>query len=236
MTVALQDLGYQNVYHMRTAYASERDVEQWIKALEAKYEAKGAPFTREQWDQLLGQYKAVTDIPCAFFAEELIEAYPEAKVILTTRSPDSWYGSMMQTAWAVYQDRLRWIAAKFDGPTSRRRRLSDLFFQHFFRNDFPRLGKTVFIEHNDNVRRLVPPERFLEHQARDGWDPLCKFLGKEVPRNTPYPKTNDVKTFRARFEAMNRDVFNQVMKAVTTKAIPVLLVASIICWKAWGKT
>ena len=42
---------------MRSAYASERDVELWIQALEAKYEGRGTPFGREQWDLILGNCK-----------------------------------------------------------------------------------------------------------------------------------------------------------------------------------
>ncbi len=57
MTIALQELGYGEIYHMRSAYASERDVELWIQALEAKYEGKGAPFARAQWDSIFGDRK-----------------------------------------------------------------------------------------------------------------------------------------------------------------------------------
>lgn len=35
--------------------------------------------------------KAVCDWPASIFGEELIEAYPNAKVILTNRDVDSWY-------------------------------------------------------------------------------------------------------------------------------------------------
>jgi len=54
MCLALNELGYHDVYHMKSAYANDRDVELWIKALEAKYEGNGTPFRRKQWDQLLG--------------------------------------------------------------------------------------------------------------------------------------------------------------------------------------
>lgn len=36
----------------------------------------------------------MTDAPCANFADELMLAYPKAKVILTTRDADSWVRSM----------------------------------------------------------------------------------------------------------------------------------------------
>lgn len=141
---------------------------------------------------------------------------------------------MMQTTWAVYHDRVRWIAANLDGPTARRRRLSDLFFQHFFGRDFPQSGKRVFIEHNNNVRSLVPPVRFLEHRATDGWEPLCDFLGKAVPQDKAYPNTNDVKSFLSRFQAMNKEIFTQVIGSLIMRALPVVVITSILCWRFWG--
>ena len=57
--MALKELGYGEVYHMRSAYDSESDVELWIKALEAKYEGKGKPFGRDEWNVLLGDRKVV---------------------------------------------------------------------------------------------------------------------------------------------------------------------------------
>ena len=178
--------------------------------------------------------QAVCDIPCAFFAKELIEAFPEAKVILTTRSTEAWHNSMMQTVWALYHDRIRWIAAKLDGPTSRRRRMSDLFFQHFFGHDFPQNGTHVFNAHNNAVRRLVPPGRFLEFRANDGWKPLCTFLGKPIPQDKEYPNTNDIQSFRSRFQAMNKPVFNQVLRSLATKILPLVIISTVVGWKIWG--
>lgn len=39
------------------------------------------------------------------------------------------------------------------------------------------------------VRGMVPPERLLEWSVEDGWEPLCAFLGKEVPAE-PFPHVN----------------------------------------------
>lgn len=46
-----------------------------------------------------------------------------------------------------------------------------------------------FLQRRDFIRSLVPPERFLEWKVQDGWEPLCKFLGKPVP-NEPFPYVN----------------------------------------------
>lgn len=40
------------------------DCEVWMKALAAKFDGKGQ-FIKKDWDDLLGNCMAVTDIPCA---------------------------------------------------------------------------------------------------------------------------------------------------------------------------
>jgi len=49
-----------------------------------------------------------------------------------------------------------------------------------------------FIRHNQHIRDIVPPENLFEFQLEDmkGWEPLCKFLGKDVPEE-PYPRINE---------------------------------------------
>lgn len=55
---ALIHLGYNGTYHGYAAAAEyPRDCEIWLRALRAKYDGAGAPFVREDWDRLLGQYQ-----------------------------------------------------------------------------------------------------------------------------------------------------------------------------------
>lgn len=81
----------------------------WLEALKAKYDGCGKPYGRAEFDKLLGHCQvrrtpctiapskttdggqAVCDIPAICFAEELIRAYPDAKVIITHRDLDSWH-------------------------------------------------------------------------------------------------------------------------------------------------
>ena len=63
----------------------------WKEAYEAKYEGKGKPFGRAEFDQITGGCQAIADVPLFNFAEDFIAAYPEASVILTTRPVDDWY-------------------------------------------------------------------------------------------------------------------------------------------------
>lgn len=57
----------------------------------------------------------------------------------------------------------------------------------------------IFNQHNEEVRRRVPSDRLLVFEAKEGWQPLCQFLGVPQP-NVPYPRLNE------------RDVFNDPNK------------------------
>lgn len=91
---ALTILGLDHVYHMDSALNNPPDNDLWLRALARKYpdeRHQASAFDREHWDQLLGHCQAVTDFLAVIFAKELIETYPEAKVVLTNRNVDSWY-------------------------------------------------------------------------------------------------------------------------------------------------
>jgi hypothetical protein len=44
---------------------------------------------------------------------------------------------------------------------------------------------------------------FLVFEAKEGWEPLCNFLGKPIP-DVPYPRVND----NAEFQARKNNKFN----------------------------
>jgi Sulfotransferase domain len=50
--------------------------------------------------------------------------------------------------------------------------------------------RQAYAEHYAHVRAIVPKDRLLEYYPAEGWEPLCKFLGKEIPAE-PFPNTNN---------------------------------------------
>src|SRR5208282_1324472 len=53
--------------------------------------------------------QAITDIPCIMFVDELVAAYPNAKVVLTNRDPDKWLVSILNTIYVILSwDWERW--------------------------------------------------------------------------------------------------------------------------------
>ena len=53
----------------------------------------------------------------------------------------------------------------------------------------------MFREHIATVRAEIAAERLLVFDVREGWAPLCAFLGVPIP-DMPYPKTNSSKEFK----------------------------------------
>ncbi|KAK1640002.1 hypothetical protein BDP81DRAFT_392027 [Colletotrichum phormii] len=113
ITKALTILGYQGVHHGIQAISSPREWALFSRAADSVFPTlpthNGAPFTRKDWESLFGSYEAVTDMG-SFFALQLIEAFPEAKVILVERDVDSWFHSMdeaiFKTTWGLRADLL----------------------------------------------------------------------------------------------------------------------------------
>lgn len=197
---ALEHLGY-NPYHMVKAMRAPRlNFSLWNEALRAKFHGHGKPWGREEFDRILGEYDAVEDVPTICFAEELIEAYPEAKIVLTNRDVDKWLDSMESTAGVVLRWKSwRWLAGwdpALAGPWYEFGKMTMPPAYATF-NDFSRQSpaREAFHAHYERIRALVPKERILEYRVQEGWGPLCAFLGVEVPVGVEFPRVNDREEF-----------------------------------------
>ena len=224
LRAALKELGYDDCYHMMSASVENPpDCLLWQDAFAAKYDGKGK-FGREEWDQLLGHCQAVCDWPAVAFAKELIEAYPEAKIIITTRDVDSWHASTMKTVnWRANDPELRAVA-NFDWAAGLYYPMLRKFWDVFFYGDFEKHGKERFHEYYKEIRSLVPPGQLLEFRVSSGWGPLCEYLGRPVP-STPFPCSNDSEYFVDRCRTQNRKQMMNVLFRALVVGVPVLAAA-----------
>ena len=121
------------------------------------------------------------------FAAEIIEAYPEAKVVLNTRRDmDAWHHSAIENiagqvndSWNVYLK--TWLTSRGFWSWMVYERL---FWKLIFRatdesegtlgRAIRRNGKWIYREHANMVRGMVPKDRLLEWSVEGGWAPLCK--------------------------------------------------------------
>jgi hypothetical protein len=232
MREAMKELGYVDTYHMMSAsIENPPDALMWRDAFAAKYDHTRPPFTRADWDKLLGHCQAVCDWPAIAFAKELIEAYPDAKVILTNRDVDSWHASTLKTVyWRVTDPEIQWLQYFSWGagcyyPMLRK------FFDCFFEGDFVGKGKEIYLRHCAEVRSMVPKEKLLEFQVKDGWEPLCEFLGERVPAGRKFPHVNDNSDFVARSKWRNKMQMANVALRYT-----LILAILVMCWAMWSIT
>ncbi len=56
--------------------------------------------------------------------------------------------------------------------------------------NYPEVGKQVMQIYTDKIRAEIEPERLLIYKVQDGWEPLCKFLNKEIPQEK-FPYLNE---------------------------------------------
>ncbi|HNS88382.1 MAG TPA: sulfotransferase, partial [Parvularculaceae bacterium] len=75
-----------------------------------------------------------------------------------------------------------------------------------------------FNQHNEDVIRTIPKDRLLVFEAKDGWAPLCAFLGKPVP-SEPYPRVNSKEEMKPMMEAMAAKFKGRMSEAEREAAI-----------------
>ena len=175
LKVALEQLGLGPCYHMIDVWAHmPESLALWEAA------ARGEP----DWQAIFAGYAATVDYPGCTYWRELMARYPDAKVVLSTRNADSWFDSVSTTIFGPFSRRTvaevgaqtffeASVLAKFD-----QQRMNDRAYMTGF---FERWNAAVIEE--------VPSDRLLVFEAKQGWEPLCRFLNVPVP-DSPYPRVN----------------------------------------------
>lgn len=188
---ALNSLGYP-YYHMFEIIENKENKGH----LEFWNDVANAPAGEQHnWDQVFKKYTATVDNPGCCVWRELLEAYPEAKVLVTLhpRGPEAWYESTMDT---IYFTESMWqfkflrlftpFAKKMGNMTSR------LIWQRSHKGTMENKEAAIarYNEHIEEIKAAVPADRLLIFKVTEGWEPLCEFLGEEVPE-VEFPNVND---------------------------------------------
>ena len=181
LKTALERLGFGPCYHAIEFMRHPEHQARWEAAFQ------GNP----RWAEVFAEYRSTVDFPGTAFWRELVDAYPQAKVILTVRDPQEWYASMRETFLAaVGPDGQPPIPGAGDGSFGNAQDWSQMMAtlqdKHTAIADFKR--------HIEEVRGYVPGHRLLVYEVRQGWKPLCDFLEVRVP-DEPFPHLNDSEAF-----------------------------------------
>ncbi len=188
---ALRQLGFP-CYHMVEVFQNKENkshINFWSKVAEAPAGAQ------HDWNEVFENYSATVDNPGCCVWRELHEAYPDAKVIVTThpRGAEAWYESTLET---IYFTEIYWqfkfLAMLIPFVRKMGKMTSKLIWQRSHRGTMN--DKTAAIaryhEHLEEIKATVPTDKLLVYSVDQGWEPLCKFLGKDIPL-TEFPNVND---------------------------------------------
>jgi Sulfotransferase domain len=184
LKLALEHLGFGPCHHMFEIRDHPELLPDWEAA------ARGEPV---DWHKMFRGYRSQVDWPGARYWRELARHFPDAKAILTVRDPDAWFDSVQATI-------APFAAARGTHPSPHVNKIAEMGYQTVAVQVFHgRMSERdyatrVFREHIAEVQSEVPPERLLTFDLREGWGPLCDFLGVEKP-GIPFPRTNSSSEF-----------------------------------------
>ncbi|XP_078361392.1 uncharacterized protein LOC144645717 [Oculina patagonica] len=176
---ALQVLGY-NVYDYKEHLQFHR--QEWLDS----FETDRHPNFKEIYEGV----DAVTDVPPAFWFEEI----SAAKVILTVRdSEDAWLksrkGHLQLPAQLPFYVKILFIIVPW---MRKRKHFIDTLRRAIYGSTNPEataLYRVKYRQHNERVQAVIPAEKLLVFNVKQGWKPLCDFLGCDVP-SIPFPRAN----------------------------------------------
>ncbi|KAF7548066.1 hypothetical protein G7046_g8802 [Stylonectria norvegica] len=147
--------------------------------------------------QIFDGYAATTDFPGYWFTDDLMDMYPDAPIVLNQRGggANAWWKSFWDSfyfftswtyravCWPIKSDRLLYKIQTMCEPLHvkkwgvKRGPEAYQVYQDWVIEEAAKRGRKVLI-----------------WKAEDGWEPLCEFLGKEAPKDEPFPWVNDTAT------------------------------------------
>ncbi|XP_078362900.1 uncharacterized protein LOC144647031 [Oculina patagonica] len=179
---------------------------------------------------------AAVDMPVYFFYEEILEAFPDCKVILSEREEDSWVKS-----WARQLESLKQRGSKFAAmlsPTVRKMNyIGGSYFNATFGSHNPKstyVFRKRYRIHNHRVKSIVPADKLLVYNVKQGWKPLCDFLECDVP-TVPFPHENikaeitETLPMTRMAQQMNGEVQRRVF-AIASVIVVILITVLAICF------
>ncbi|KAI0513258.1 hypothetical protein F5B22DRAFT_647803 [Xylaria bambusicola] len=217
LQVAFHALGFAPCSHFRGDFAN--DSFPWT--LSRRWRAAMYAQDKRERQTILHQifadqgFNSCTDYPSSLFVEDLVEMYPDAKFVHCERSSAQlWRESVNESIgqgikWKFLLPTLLFPAVSFNlQPIFRaiQARTQRVFGVGLWAS---RDDVGLYHAHNAWVRRVVPKEKLLIFNPKDGYPVLCEFLGVPIPQDGQgndliYPHVNDRETMNKGFAKMLR--------------------------------
>lgn len=142
-------------------------------------------------------YVAGVDMPICACYEEIMQLYPECKVILSVREDEKAWWRSNANLWSDVDEEIftpfaqrlpKFVAFKELTAIIRRMTGMPAVTKESFQNSESWIN--YYKRWNQEVIARVPRDRLLIWTVKDGWGPLCKFLNRPVP-SQPFPHFNE---------------------------------------------
>ena len=220
--IALEILYGRPCYHMREVIQNDHTnfFIDWKETREK---------TSDEIRRHFKNYGCSLDLPACMFWEELLAEYPNAKVLLTVRDPEGWFKSCNETLFASQPGNKNiwwgcWIVHMVVPYFIKHHKMLWLTWggPHFGGEYDSATVTRAFVGWNESVIARCPKDKLLVFDVKQGWAPLCKFLGKPVP-DVPFPNANDSKVMKKLQHSKNN--MGYLILAVSCVGLGGLLVA-----------
>ena len=217
LKIALEKLGTGPCYHMREVITHPSHIKLWYDI------SRGED---PNWNRLFSGFNSAVDFPVCLFYEQLINKFPDAKFILTLRDFDTWYISTANTIYKVPSILPDWFKGVVYPIRIFIAMQVNLIWVGLFKNNFSdrESTKLIYYEHIECVKKIIPTEKLLIYNVKEGWGPLCEFLDVEVP-GIPFPKVNDTAEMLRKFAIIKMMPYVFMLSLAT---ISVILFMSVL--------
>ena len=194
---SLETLGFKRVYHMKELLVNPDMLAYW-KTLDET--------GTTDWESLYRDFDGTVDFPGYPWYKQHMKQYPDAKVILTVRDFESWYKSVSNTVFTAGPqtpgEKIKMMGKLLTSSRARKvvsciKFFKKVFFAGEFEGQFQdkSYAQARWDAHIEEVKNHVPEEKLLVYDVRDGWKPLCEFLGVPEP-SEPLPHLNKKENFK----------------------------------------
>ncbi|KER20092.1 hypothetical protein X801_02616, partial [Opisthorchis viverrini] len=236
LKLALELLYDKPCYHLKDLFSRRhRDVPKWLDMEQRLKQSKDSKFDVALCKDFFKGYRAAVDHPVCVYYKELLEVFPNAKVIVTVRDPEIWLAGCRSTIlprdllanrpWSFYF--LRSVLGM--------KPLHELYLNSWrrvfgenmdFSDDNAMLNG--FVAWTERVKRDVPADKLLVYDISKGWEPLCRFLQLPVP-DSPFPHVNEYRELRRliRLERRSSKILQWGLPAL------LLLLLALLVYNLW---